>query len=147
MLAQRLTQRLAHVPQLLTPAVAPNAQHSYWKYCVRAADSLPAHAVVDIAAMLKERGIVTVPRYIQKPAFTCEVFQKRRTFGNSGYPFTLARPEALDYRPEAYPGSLAALERVLVVPWNDRYTEDDVDYIGDGLAWAAQTLSGGTDVK
>lgn len=146
-LAERLTRRLSTVRELLTPAVSPSAEHSYWKYCVRAADSLPAQAVVDIAALLKERGIVTVPRYIQKPAFMCEVFQQRRTFGSSGYPFTIAREGALDYRPQAYPGALKALERVLVVPWNDRYTEDDVDYIGDGLAWAAESLTAGTGGK
>ena len=142
-LARRLTERLAGIPELLTPAVAPNAQHSYWKYCVRVADMLPAQAVLDIAALLKERGIVSAPRYIQKPAFMCEVFQQRRTFGNSGYPFTIARPQALDYRPQAYPGSMKALERVLVVPWNDRYTEDDVDYIAEALIWAVQTLTTG----
>lgn len=146
-LAQRLTERLAEVPQILTPAVLPNAQHSFWKYCVRVADTLPAQAVLEMATLLKERDIFTVPRYIQKPAFMCEVFQKRRTFGTSGYPFTIARPDALDYRTQAYPGTMQALERVLVVPWNDRYTEEDVDYIGDALAWAAQRLSGGNGAK
>ncbi|HET6895108.1 MAG TPA: DegT/DnrJ/EryC1/StrS family aminotransferase [Candidatus Baltobacteraceae bacterium] len=145
-LAGRLNERLAGVTQLVTPVVAYNAEHSYWKYCVRAADSLAAGAVVEMAALLKERDVVTVPRYIQKPAFMCEIFQKRRTFGRSGYPFTIARPAALDYRLESYPGAVSALERVLVVPWNDRYSEDDVDYIGDALEWAAQTLSGGAAV-
>ncbi len=146
-LARRLNERLAGVTHLITPAVAQNAEHSYWKYCVRAADPLPAGAVVGMAALLKQRDVLTVPRYIQKPAFMCEVFQKRRTFGRSGYPFTIARPAALDYRLEAYPGAVSALERILVVPWNDRYSEDDVDYIGDALEWAAQTLSAGAAVR
>jgi dTDP-4-amino-4,6-dideoxygalactose transaminase len=140
-LAERLTQRLSTVPELLTPAILPNAEHSYWKYCVRAGDALSSEAVVDMAALLKQRGVVTMPRYIQKPAFMCEVFQKRRTFGNSGYPFTIARAQALDYRQQAYPGTMRALERVLVVPWNDRYSAEDVDYIGDALAWAAQMVA------
>jgi hypothetical protein len=70
----------------------------------------------------------------------CEVFQKRRTFGDSGFPFTLARAEAVDYRPERFPGTLRALERVLVIPWNDRYTEDDVDHIAGALTWALDQL-------
>lgn len=147
LLAKRLTHRLSRVAELLTPSVTARAEHSYWKYCVRAADDLPAGAVVDMAALLKERGVLTVPRYIQKPAFMCEVFQKRRTFGSSGYPFTLARSEAVDYRTDAYPGTMRALERVLVVPWNDRYSEDDVDYIGEALAWAAQTVATGAAVS
>lgn len=140
MLAELLTQRLTGVETISPPAVLPGAQHSFWKYCVRTSESLPAEAVVELAALLKEQGIVSAPRYIQKPAFMCEVFQKRKTFGSSGYPFTLARPEALDYRIDAYPGAAAALERVLVVPWNDRYDENDVAYIADAMGAAAATL-------
>jgi hypothetical protein len=70
----------------------------------------------------------------------CEVFQKRRTFGSSQYPFSIARAEAIDYRSERFPGTMSALERVLVVPWNDRYTIDDVEYIASGIEWAIQRL-------
>lgn len=135
-LARQLTELLGSMDGIVPPRVYDGAVHSYWKYCVRTSEALPAEAVLEIARLLKERDIVAVPRYIQKPAFMCQVFQARRTFGSSGYPFTLARPEALDYRPERFPGTLAALERVLVIPWNDRYTEDDVTYIADAIEWA-----------
>jgi perosamine synthetase len=141
MLAELLTERLRGVPGILTPAIGRGAQHSYWKYCIRTNDAMPKDAVVEIARLLKEDGIASVPRYIQKPAFMCEVFQQRRTFGDSGYPFTLASPEALDYSPDGYPGALAALERILVIPWNDRYDEDDVAYIADAVAGAAAAVS------
>jgi perosamine synthetase len=141
MLAELLTQRLADVTVIRTPAILPGAQHSYWKYCIRIAESMPAATVLDMAELLKERGIVSAPRYIQKPAFMCEIFQKRKTFGSSGYPLTLARPEVVDYRMERYPGAAAALERVLVVPWNDRYDEDDVAYIADAMVEAADTIA------
>jgi dTDP-4-amino-4,6-dideoxygalactose transaminase len=90
---------------------------------------------------LKERGILAVPRYIQKPAFMCEVFQKQRTFGSSRYPFSIARPQAIDYRAESFPGTSEALERVLVIPWNDRYTTEDVEYIASEIGFAVQSLS------
>lgn len=140
-LAWRLTERLGEVPELIPPTVDPRAEHSYWKYCVRAGDSLPANAVLDLARLLKERDIATVPRYIQKPAFMCEVFQKRRTFGSSGYPFTIARPEAVDYNPEHFPGTFKALERVLVIPWNDRYSAADVEYLAGSIVSAVRAFS------
>lgn len=139
-LAEMLTTALEDLPDVIPPLVYEKAEHSYWKYCVRTGDALPATAVMDIARMLKEHDIFAVPRYIQKPAFMCEVFQKRRTFGSSGYPFTLARPEAIDYRPERFPGTLRALERILVIPWNDRYSEDDVAHIADAMAFALAEL-------
>lgn len=139
-LAQALTEMLSGVAGISTPHVHAGAEHSYWKYAIRTTDELERSAVIDIARFLKERGILTVPRYIQKPAFMCEVFRERRTFGSSEYPFTLARPQALDYRPERFPGTFAALERVLVVPWNDRYTFEDVEYIADGIRASATRL-------
>lgn len=139
-LAETLTQKISGIDAFVTPFVLPGAEHSYWKYCIRMADHVPASAVFDIARSLKDRGIVSAPRYIQKPAFMCEVFQRRKTFGNSGWPLTLARPEALDYRLESYPGAVDALERILVIPWNDRYDADDVDYIADALVSAAAAL-------
>jgi hypothetical protein len=104
------------------------------------AEPLPVDAVVEVAKLLRERGIVSAPRYIVKPAFMCDIFQKRKTFGTSGFPFTLATPEALDYRLERYPGTVEGLERLLVVPWNDRYNEDDVDYVGDALISAVASV-------
>lgn len=139
-LAADLTARLRSVPEIITPVVHERAEHSYWKYCVRAGEALPASAVLDIARLLKARDILAVPRYIQKPAFMCRIFQERRTFGTSGYPFTIARPEAVDYRVERFPGTIKALERILVIPWNDRYSAGDVEYIADGIQSAVETL-------
>ena len=64
----------------------------------------------------------------------CEVFETSGRFGNSRWPFTLARPEAVDYDRRAVPRARSsALDRVLVLPWNESYTEEHVDYIADSL--------------
>ena len=70
----------------------------------------------------------------------CEIFQKQQTFGNSRFPFTLARSEALDYDRSRFPGTFAGLESVLVLPWNERYTEEHVDYIASSLHQAIDQL-------
>jgi hypothetical protein len=91
---------------------------------------------------LKDLGVNSVPRYIQKPAFMCEIFQKQRTFGNSRYPFTLARPDALDYNPNRYPCAFTALDDILVLPWNERYTDENVDYISKSIYTAVAKAKG-----
>jgi dTDP-4-amino-4,6-dideoxygalactose transaminase len=90
--------------------------------------------------LLKQKGIACAPRYIQKPAFMCAIFQNQRTFGNSRYPFTLARPEAVDYRRAKFPGTYEALDGVLVLPWNENYTDEHLDYIADAIHDAAAKL-------
>jgi dTDP-4-amino-4,6-dideoxygalactose transaminase len=141
-LAEQLTERLQSLPGIETPQVSPRSVHVYWKYCLR----VDAHEIrggaPELARLLKEKGISSAPRYIQKPAFMCEVFEKQRTFGNSRYPFTLARPEAVHYDQARYPGTFEALEGVLVLPWNERYTDAHVRYIAESIHQAVGQLSG-----
>ena len=124
-----------------TPLVHPSSLHTYWKYCLRVDREVIADGANGMARLLKEKGIASAPRYIQKPAFMCEVFQEQRTFGSSRWPFTLARPLAVDYDRSRFPGTFDALEGVLVLPWNERYTDEHVDYIADSIREAASRLS------
>ena len=139
--AARLTERLRGLRGIVTPRVSPRSVHTYWKYCLQVDGGRVVGGAVELGRRLKERGIASSPRYIQKPAFMCEVFQKQRTFGTSRYPFTLARPEAVDYDAARFPGTFAGLEGVLVLPWTERYTDEHVDYIADSVREAAEQLT------
>jgi hypothetical protein len=95
---------------------------------------------VRLGAALKQRGIFSAPRYIQKPAFACEIFREQRTFGASRWPFTLARSAAVDYGRERFSGTHEGLETILVLPWNERYTSEHVKYIAESIASSATEL-------
>lgn len=139
-LANKLTSSLRGVSGIETPAVRPGARHVYWKYCIRVDKAILPDGVTQIAAKLKQRGIYAAPRYIQKPAFRCAVFAQQRTFGKSRFPFTLARPEAVDYSAERFPGTFEALDGIIVIPWNDHYTDKHVDFISHAVRAAADEL-------
>jgi dTDP-4-amino-4,6-dideoxygalactose transaminase len=139
-MADKLTEKLRPLKGVLTPLVDPKATHTYWKYCLLIDHGEIPGGPVRLAEDLRDLGVTSAPRYIQKPAFMCEVFQKQRTFGNSRYPFTLARPEAIDYDPSRYPGAFTALERILVLPWNERYSEEHVEYIAGSIWQAVEKL-------
>lgn len=136
--AQALTRQLSGLDGIHTPFIQPGAVHTYWKYCLRVDKEKVEGGAVGLAAKLKQRNIACAPRYIQKPAFMCQVFQQQRTFGESRWPFTLARPEVLNYRPSNFPQTFAALEQVLVLPWNENYTAQHVDYIAQAVIAAAE---------
>jgi perosamine synthetase len=143
-MADQLNRLLDGVKGLHTPVPARGLVHTYWKYCLNVDGNLIPGGAVGLARILKERfAIFSAPRYIQKPAFQCEVFREQRTLGNSRFPFTLARPAAVDYRPERFPGVFRGLEQVLVLPWNERYTAQHVDYIARGVKNAVAELTGG----
>ena len=139
--ANSLTKKLQDMRGVETPHVGEKSLHTYWKYCLRIDDRVISEGAPGMAKLLKEKGIASAPRYIQKPAFMCEVFQKQRTFGTSNFPFNLARPETVDYSRDKFPGTYEALNAVLVLPWNERYTDEHVEYIADAIRDAATRLS------
>ncbi|MBL8816753.1 MAG: DegT/DnrJ/EryC1/StrS family aminotransferase [Planctomyces sp.] len=143
-LANALTTELSGVPGISTPALTPNTVHTYWKYCLRVDESVIPGGTVALGAALKDSGILCAPRYIQKPAFACQVIKDQCTFGNSRWPFTLARPEAVDYSRGLFEGTWNALEHVLVLPWNEKYTDEHIQYLADNIRRAVSSLTGQT---
>lgn len=131
--AAEMTKLLAGVEGISPPQILPTSTHTYWKYCLNVDEAAIPGGTDALAAKLKERGVWSAPRYIRKPAFRCQVFSEQRTFGNSRWPFTLARPEAVDYSEELFPGTFAALAQVLVLPWNEKYTSEHIKFVADAV--------------
>lgn len=139
--ANQLTEMIGGLPGIRTPAVADGATHTYWKYCLRVDGDTIKGGSPGLGAALKERGIFSAPRYIQKPAFMCQVFRDQVTFGTSRYPFNLARPEAVDYDQSLFPGTFSGLEGILVLPWNEKFTDRHVEYIADAVKTGVTSLA------
>jgi len=138
--AARMSEKIVGLPGVSAPKTTVGGTHTYWKYCLNVDTSIHGNGTVRLAGFLKERGIMSAPRYIQKPAFQCQVFAEQKTLGNSRFPFDLARPEAVDYRRELFPGTYLGLERVLVLPWNENYTDEHVDYIANAVIKGVERL-------
>jgi len=139
--ADLLSGLLADTPGLGLPIVPSGDRHAYWRYCMTVDPEVISGGPVALAGELRKQNIFSAPRYIQKPAFECAVFRDQKTFGGSRWPFTLARQQALDYDRERFSGTYQALERILVVPWNERYTADHVRYIARSIKNACRELT------
>jgi dTDP-4-amino-4,6-dideoxygalactose transaminase len=127
LIAERMTSAISDLCDLTVPHPPVAAQHGFWKYALLVAPELGGPDA--LAAELRAGDIASAPRYIRKPAFECAVIRDQRTFGNSRFPFSLARPEVVDYAPEKYRGVYDFLSQVLVLPWNERLTGGHVDVI------------------
>lgn len=139
--ADRLTKQLAGVDAIVTPEAAAADTAVYWRYALHVDPGHLPGGPDALAAALREVEVPSAPRYIQKPAFRCKVIADQRTFGDSRFPFTLARPEAVDYAEERFPGTFAYLSSVLVLPWNERFTDDHVDHLAGALTGAVTELT------
>lgn len=141
MRADELTRQLIGIQGLGTPEIGEDCVHTYWKYCLNVDPAVIEGGSVALGGFIRERGIACAPRYIQKPAFRCQVFADQCTFGDSRWPFTLARPEAVDYADARFPGTLEALANILVLPWNENYESEHVDFIAEALREGVTKLS------
>lgn len=138
--ATALGAALAGLPGIGTPRVAAGDRHTFWKIALDVDPDIVAGGTAALAAELRLDGVASAPRYIQQPAFATKVIREQRTFGTSRWPFTLARPEALDYSPARFPGTYAGLDRVLVLPWNERYSSGHVHQVATAIIDAARRL-------
>jgi perosamine synthetase len=142
--AEALTSVLAGTPGLTLPAALPGATHVYWKYPLIVDPEVIAGGSDALGAALKKNGVFCAPRYIQKPAFECEVFVKRKTFGQSQFPYSHREREdgtTITYDAGEYPGTVRGLERVVVLPWNEFYTDEHVAFIAGAVKSAVAELS------
>ena len=139
--ADMLTERLAGLPGVRTPDTTEGCKHTYWKYALRIDEKVIEGGVDAFSSRLKELGVFNAPRYIQKPAFMLQLFREHNTFGRSGFPFEGPHREGLPpvvYDPEEYPGSADALARVVVLPINEFYEEQHIDFIVKRIQEAAR---------
>jgi dTDP-4-amino-4,6-dideoxygalactose transaminase len=130
--AKRLTDLLEGTPGLVLPAAASNATHVYWKYPLIVDPSVIKGGADALGRELKQRGVWCAPRYIQKPAFECEVIREQRTFGTSRWPYSLrdGDPGSLPTLAKAdFPGTYHGLATVVVLPWNEQYADEHVEFI------------------
>ena len=143
-MAQWLDKKLSGIEGIKIPQAPKNATHVYWKYCLDVDREVLGFDVLELAGELKKYDIASAPRYIQKPAFRCQVIREGKTYGAQHYPFDeamLKNYQNEDWCRREFPGAYQALSRVLVLPWNEFYKEEHVDYIADRIKRSMSVLS------
>lgn len=139
--AEILTEHLLNTSGIFLPESNEDSIHVFWKYPLIIDTDLFGVDVFAFSSKLKERGIFSAPRYIQKPAFMCEVLEKRKTYGKSQCPYDCPRRDdekEIVYDVKDYPGTMKALANVLVLPWNEFYTSEHVEYIAKNIKEVAE---------
>lgn len=139
--AQRLLAQLAGLPGVATAPVPPGTRHAWWRFCLWIdPDVLPGGASA-MGAILARHGLIVMPHYIRKPAFECEVFRSRSRFTVLREPLARAAVGLPPPDSREHPGVYQALSRMLVLPFNEHYTDAHVDLIGQAVRAAVAELS------
>ena len=132
--ANLLSDALRWLPGIYPPKAAVDSVHVYWRYPIHVEEDEAGLSLDRLTEELQEAGIAASPRYIQKPAFECQVLRDRVTFGASRFPYEgSGRDTPVVYDPKDYPGTYEALAKILVLGWNEKIDEDVAEYIADVL--------------
>ncbi len=137
-MAQLLDESIADIDEIESYKPSDNATMTYWKFCLRVDDRKIKDGSVGLAKALRTYDVASAPRYVVKPAYKCMVFRDQNTFGDSHYPFNLARPEAVDYSDEKFQGTLKGLHDILVLPINEKYTEEHIEFLAGSIREAVK---------
>ncbi|MEM1097663.1 MAG: DegT/DnrJ/EryC1/StrS family aminotransferase [Planctomycetota bacterium] len=127
--ACRICGHLMNLPGLTPPPIKPGDTCSYWRIPLRVDPEVIPGGVDTLTQALRNLGIPAAPRYIQKPAFECEIIRDQKTFGTSRWPFSVGRPEAARYRRDDFPGAYDGLANVVILPLNEGFTDEHADFI------------------
>jgi dTDP-4-amino-4,6-dideoxygalactose transaminase len=142
--AERLGEQLAHVPGLTLPEASPGSTHVYWRYALNIDPDAIRGGSDALAAALRARGVPCVPHYLSKPPFQSRTFTERKTYGRSRCPFSCRLRDGgseVVYDAADYPGTMRGLEQVLVLPWNELYTDEHVRYIARAVEESVRGLT------
>jgi dTDP-4-amino-4,6-dideoxygalactose transaminase len=143
-MADLLTSMIGDLLGVHPPTIRPGAKHTYWKYPLRIDPKVIDGGADAFGLKLREAGVFCIPRYIQKPAFECEVLRDRRTFGKSRFPWEGEQRQGeppIVYDTRHTPGTMEGLATVVVLPWNEKYTKEHVNYIAEAIRGASDELA------
>lgn len=139
--ALQLTAAIQTLPGLQAPHDSGGT--TYWMYPIHV-DPNRSGAASDLwAAALEAEGVPATSRYLQHPLHTTPLLAERRTYGSSGFP--LGSPPAST--PPRYGTGLCPVaeelvaRRLLVLSWNENYSEEDVEDIATALRKISNNFS------
>jgi dTDP-4-amino-4,6-dideoxygalactose transaminase len=124
--AHSLIGQLGDLPGLSWPADID--RHSLWLLPMIIDPAIVGVDNKAYGAALVAEGIPVSSGYLERPVYLVPALTERRVYGKSGFPFTAppARQEIV-YAPGDCPVAEDMIGRtLLVMQWNERYTEADV---------------------
>ena len=142
--AERLTEQLGELPGITLPEAMPGSTHVYWRYALIADPAIIRGGCDGLAMALRSRGVPCVPRFLRKLPFQWRMFTERKTYGRSRCPFSCRVRDGgseVVYDAADYPGTIRGLEQVLVLPWNEFYTDEHVRFIARAIEESVRGLT------
>ena len=133
--AERLNKRVEDMEGLQPLPRIKGVKPSYWQYPIKVDTEKLGVSMQEFAEALRAEGIPCSATYIGEPMYLKKPLREKRTFAKTGFPLAdnplYGRP--VEYREGLCPRAEKALKHLIVIPWNEFYTPEDVDDIAEAL--------------
>ncbi|MGQ9454809.1 MAG: DegT/DnrJ/EryC1/StrS family aminotransferase [Armatimonadota bacterium] len=140
--AELLTQLISDIPGVNPPKQRSGCKHSWWLYPITIEEELLRTSPKNFAHALTAEGIPAGQGYIGRPIYMSPLFQERATYGKSGCPFSCKfYGRDIRYSPEDCPNTMEILRRIITIPCNEFFAEDDVRDIARAIEKVASAYS------
>jgi dTDP-4-amino-4,6-dideoxygalactose transaminase len=131
--AARLATAIADLAGVTVPP--DGGDHVYWQYPLIISEE--AGDMREWAAALTAEGVPANGGYLTSPLYAAPAVRERITYGQSGFPL-----QDVSYPAGLCPNAEELIDRrLLVLPWNENYTESDVDDIVAAIRKVHHALS------
>jgi perosamine synthetase len=125
--AEALTRALAGMPGIEPPPLREGSKASYWLYPFTLNEEKLGVSTSEFARLLSAEGVPVSHGYIGRPIFMCRMLQEQATYGRSRCPYDCGRASRrVSYGEDDCPNSWEALRRLLVLPVNEQFSEEDL---------------------
>ncbi len=125
-----LTEMLSDCDALTSPVIKDYSNHTYWKFPLKVDLSKINTDLDTIAKVLTAEGLSSWAGYTRDPIYMYNVLTIPYTYGRSGYPLT---ESGRKYREGLCPNAEKDLKEMIVVPMNEKFTEEHVTLIANAL--------------
>jgi perosamine synthetase len=142
--ADVITDMIRGLPGICAPATCPDCKHVYWFYPLRVVAAEAGVPAAEFAAALSAEGIPASAGYIGKPIFLYDIIRGKQVYGASYFPWSLQPPgHEVRYELGECPQCEQALSEMVVLPCNERFTDQDARDIGNAVCKVAEGLRAG----
>ncbi len=132
--AEKLNARVRQIPGVNPPGVRAGCRHSYWQYPITIDEEVLRASPRDFVAALSAEGVPAGHGYIGRPIYMTQMLYNRTAYGTSHCPWTCEyAARNIQYQESDCPNTVEILRRIIVMPMNENYTDQDINDIAEGL--------------
>lgn len=123
----------------IIPGLSPKgekewARHSYFFYPVSVDLKKFKVSLIELAKAIRAEGIKVDPGYLPFPIYGYDMIRKKRTYGTSECPFSCPMyGKKIEFPEGLCPRGEKACKDTLIFPWNEKFTEQNVQDIARGI--------------